>query len=261
MPDKKLKYSVLQYSPSLISGESINLGVLATSEVEPLVDFISTKKMARVREFDDEIDLDMLKLVLQGIKAEVEITLENCNKIFEIQNFIQYYCNEYHFTRTIELNYQNFDHALTELKRMYLPQDLAKEQRASHKEELQFMAKILETNHIDFKRNVKEWGTYNDQITYDFRIKNYGIKLFWLKGKDLRRLTNDVKAWAWNCRYSPADIQTVIIYNNDVDTTQKQEMKMFLDIFKSSSDKIYSWTDGMKWLETLAKNDLDKGNS
>lgn len=261
MSEKKLKYSVLQYSPSLISGESINLGVLATSEVEPLADFISTKKMKRIKEFDDEIDEEMVKLVLQGIKDEVEVTLENCNKIFDIQEFIQYYCNEYHFTRAIELSYQDFDKMVDELKRMYLPQDLAKDQRASHKEELQFMAKILETNHVDFKRNVKEWGNYNDQITYDFRIKNYGIKLFWLKGKDLRRLTNDVKAWAWNCQYSPADIQTVIIYNNDADTNKKQEMKTFLEIFKASSDKIYSWTDGMKWLETLAKSDSDDKNS
>ena len=81
------------------------------------------------------------------------------------------------------------------------------------------------------------------------------------KGKDLRRLTNDVKAWAWNCQYSPADIQTVIIYNNDADTNKKQEMKTFLEIFKASSDKIYSWTDGMKWLETLAKSDSDDKNS
>ena len=44
MSEKKLKYSVLQYSPSLISGESINLGVLATSEVEPLADLYLQKK-------------------------------------------------------------------------------------------------------------------------------------------------------------------------------------------------------------------------
>ena len=58
MCEKKLKYSILQYSPSLVSGESINLGVLAASDVEPFVDFIPTKKMTRVAEFDDSLDLD-----------------------------------------------------------------------------------------------------------------------------------------------------------------------------------------------------------
>ena len=44
MNDSTLQYAVLKYAPSLVSGESINLGVLVASESEPLVDFIATKK-------------------------------------------------------------------------------------------------------------------------------------------------------------------------------------------------------------------------
>lgn len=252
MHDSTLQYAVLKYAPSLVSGESINLGILVASESEPLVDFIATKKFARVKEFDDSLDIEMLKIFLQGIKGEVETTLENYNQLFDISNYTQYYCNEYHFSRTIELPYKQFDSALKELKRIYLPQDFPKNQRTSHKEELQFMAKILETNHVDFRRNVKELGSYSDQITYDFRVENYGIKLFWLKGKELNRLMTSVKAWAWNCQNSPQGIKTVIIYNYDIEESHSTEMQTFLNIFKASSKYIYSWTDGMNWLKTLS---------
>lgn len=252
MSKKSLQYSVLQYSPSLVSGESINLGILASSSVEPLVDFVATKKLTRIREFDDSINLDMLKLVLQGIKDETETTLENYDEIFDIQDFTQFYCNEYHFTHTIALTYVDFSSTVDELFRMYLPQDIAKEKRASYTEELQFITKVLETNNVDYKRNVREFGNYSEPIKYDFRINNYGIKLFWLKGKDLRRLTNDVKAWAWNCQHSPQNVKTVIIYNCDVEEMSSAEMKIFLNIFKDSSDQVYSWTDGMNWLKTLS---------
>ena len=217
MNDSTLQYAVLKYAPSLVSGESINLGILVASESEPLVDFIATKKFARVKEFDDTLDIEMLKIFLQGIKGEVETTLENYNQLFDISNYTQYYCNEYHFSRTIELSYKQFDSALKELK-----------------------------------RNVKELGSYSDQITYDFRVENYGIKLFWLKGKELNRLMTSVKAWAWNCQNSPQDIKTVIIYNYDIEESHSTEMQTFLNIFKASSKYIYSWTDGMNWLKTLS---------
>lgn len=253
MCEKKLKYSILQYSPSLVSGESINLGVLAASDVEPFVDFIPTKKMTRIAEFDDSLDLDMLKLILQGIKNKASITLENYDKVFDIQKFVQFYCNEYHFSRIMTFSYHDFDSTLEELFRMYLPQDFAKEKRPSHAEELQFMTKILKTGNVDFRRNVREWGSYSEPIRYDFRINNYGIKLFWLNGKDLNRIITSVKAWAWNCQHSPKDVKTVIIYNFNSDESASKELQMILNIFKDSSDCIYSWTDGLKWLDTLSE--------
>ena len=45
-----LQYSVLRYSPSLLSGESINLGILISTGEYARFEF--TKKMNRIREFD-----------------------------------------------------------------------------------------------------------------------------------------------------------------------------------------------------------------
>ena len=76
--EKKMQYAVLQYSPSLVSGESINVGIVVASTDEPLFKFVETKKLARVREFDDTIDIEELKKVLRAIAYELETTLENC---------------------------------------------------------------------------------------------------------------------------------------------------------------------------------------
>lgn len=249
--EKRMQYAVLQYSPSLISGESINLGIVVASTDEPLFKFVETKKLARVREFDDTIDIEELKKVLRAIAYELETTLENCMQKFDISSFTQYYLNEYHFTRVIELPYANFDDSIKELSKLYLPYDFAKNQRASYSEEIKFIRKILTFNQVEFKRNVREIGHYQDNITYDFKIGKYGIKLFWLKGKELSRIVNDVKAWAWNCEHQPEGTETVIIYDADDESVQRQ-LSMILGILRDSSSYIYSWKDGIQWLSKLS---------
>lgn len=250
--EQKLQYAVLQYSPSLISGESINLGVIVSAEDRPLFDFVTTKKLARIKEFDDTIDIDTVKLLLSSIKEELETTLENCMVQFDVQSYIQFYVNEYHFSRIIELYYNDFDEAVKELTKMYLPFDFAKTQRPSHADEIRFMTRILKTNNVPYDRNVREIGSYSERITYDFKINQYGIKLLWLKGKDLSRLINDVKAWAWNADHPTAGMETVIIYDSERDAT-KPMLKSIIEILQSSRAKVLTLEQGLDWLHSLNK--------
>lgn len=249
--EKKIEYSILKYSPSLISGESINLGLVVSAIDQPLFTFVSTKKLARVKEFDDTIDLDVLKSLLSSIKEELSTTLENYNSRLDVASFIQFYVNEYHFSRVIQINYDDFDKAVNELMRLYLRYDFAKSQRPSHTDELRFMTRILETNRVRFSRNVREIGNYSERITYDFKIDRYGIKLFWLRGKDLSRLVNDIKAWAWNAEHSSTDIETVIVYDADEDSTNPL-LETIVRILKSSPAKVFAWEEGMQWLGKIS---------
>lgn len=251
--ERKIEYSILKYSPSLISGESINLGLVVSAVDQPVFKFVGTKRFSRIKEFDDTIDLDALKMLLNSIKEELEVTIENCNSQFDISSFVKFYVNEYHFSRVMQIAYDDFDEIVNDLTRLYLRFDFEKSQRPSHAEELRFMKRILETNKMHFWRNVKEIGRYDERITYDFKIKGYGIKLFWLKGKDLSRLLNDVKAWAWNAEHSSADLKTVIIYDAE-ENGENPFLQTIIKIFKSSPAKVFDWDQGMQWLDIISKN-------
>lgn len=83
---KLLKYSVLRYSPSVLSGESINLGILFSEENIGYYSFRFTRNLARIKSFDDELNREALFDLLTGIKEEVD--LESNQKIFKIDRFI-----------------------------------------------------------------------------------------------------------------------------------------------------------------------------
>ena len=64
----EIEYSVLSYSPSMITGERINVGLLFHKSDGDVCRFEYTKKWSRLIAFDDELDIDFFKLYLEGIK-------------------------------------------------------------------------------------------------------------------------------------------------------------------------------------------------
>ena len=59
--EKILKYSVLRYSPSSVSGEKINLGIIFFDETLNYREFRYSKKFSRLSSFDDEININLVK--------------------------------------------------------------------------------------------------------------------------------------------------------------------------------------------------------
>ena len=112
-----LKYSVLRYSPSIVSGESINLGVLVTSE--DYAEFFHTNRFSRIYEFDDTLDIETVKILLESILDEVK----TINTPFDISNFIRYYCKEYCFSPVISVPYEDLENKVEEIRRIYLQSD------------------------------------------------------------------------------------------------------------------------------------------
>ena len=65
-----LQYSVLRYSPSIVSGESINLGVLVADG--DYAEFFHTIRFSRVHEFGDTLNIDTVRVLLDAISDEVK---------------------------------------------------------------------------------------------------------------------------------------------------------------------------------------------
>lgn len=94
--EKILKYSVLRYSPSIVSGESINLGILYSDEATGFHSFRFTHRLNRVLQFDDTLSKEKLLNILEGI----ETTVSEQKDDFDIDKYIKYYINSYRFERT-----------------------------------------------------------------------------------------------------------------------------------------------------------------
>jgi len=246
-----IQYSILRYSPSLLSGETINLGVLiATDE---FAKFEYTKRINRIREFDDTLNTDVLRLMLNSIKEEVEGDLLTSRRTFDINSFIKFYCKEYNFSEVNTVRFDNLEQKIDEIKKIYLRFDYDVSQRPSYRDELSFLRSLL-SEHGKVQPKGKALGKLNDTVVYDFIVGNYGIKYFSFKsGKDFKKMMNDIKAWAWNCEHYQ-DIQPIIVYSTDIIDKVSQEYNEFViikNIFNSASDNVFSIEDVSAKLDLL----------
>ena len=237
-----LQYSVLRYSPSLLSGESINLGILFSSEKYARFEY--TKKMNRIREFDDTLDMDVLKFMLESIKSDVEGDLTTQERDFNISTYIKFYCKEYHFSNVMDITYyDDLEKRIEEIKKIYLRFDYEISQRPSSQQELLFLRSLLSDKGSKVRLRASAPGIHNETVRYDFIVGDYGIKYFSLNSdKDLRKIMNDVKAWAWNSEHYGL-VRPVIVYNSDIEDKSSQQyayLQSIIQIFKESSDHVYS---------------------
>lgn len=113
-----LQYSVLRYSPSVVSGESINLGMIICAEEGSYREFYYTKKISRILNFDDMVSKNVIEKMLQSIKDEVEGNLFT-ESHFDIEEYTRFYTNSYCFEKPRTLLYDSLDTQVEELKKTY----------------------------------------------------------------------------------------------------------------------------------------------
>lgn len=247
-----MKYSVLRYTPSLLSGEWINLGVLFCDEENNVHEFHHTNKWQRIKEFDDELDIDVVKRFLSSLKEEATGTLYNYSK-FVLEDMIKNYVNEFNFDKPIQIAYENKDEMITSIKKMYLRFDFDKKHRLSKNEQLKFISNVIKTTGIEYRNNEALIGSYNDKIVYDYIVENYGIKMLPFKDRDLNRLFNFIKAWAWNSQENKGTIDTVFIYDydSDVENVYDPQFESMIQILKSSSDYVFPISEGLDFIQKI----------
>lgn len=247
-----LEYSVLRYTPILVAGEHVNIGVLFSSD--NYQDFHSIKKFNRIKSFDDELDINALKFLILSIKNDLKLSLYNENKKFNIYDFTKYYMNEFHFSKPIKIGFTDLDKTIDDITKLYLKYDYEKNNRLSEQEQKRLIKQILEYRHKSYKQNKKITGNFGDKITYDIVFNNYGVKFFDFKNKSINHMINDIKAWAWNCENTPKNLKTIIIYSQDINGNEEYNanVKICIDILKKSSDSIFDIETGLTLIERFA---------
>lgn len=122
--EKLLKYSVLRYSPSILSGERVNLGILFSEESVGYHSFYYPHNLGRIKSVNDELDESILKEFLLGIKEE--ISGEWYDNSFDIGEYVKYYINDYKFEAPQVILYDDLDAVTNRLIKSYFRFDFEK---------------------------------------------------------------------------------------------------------------------------------------
>ena len=209
-----IEYAALNYYHSPISDECLCLGVLFHNITTGQRDFRYISNFQRFHSFDDEADVEFVKLYLKGIKEEVETSLFNFNKEFSLKVYTRVYANEFRFSSIRSIAVEDNENYVEELSKIYLKYDLAKSQRLNRNEEKKLIRRVLEANNLDYSTQ-KVDGPYNDEISFDYQVGNVCIKMFSFKGKNLKRVIGNARQWSFVADEMKTQKKVLFIYDSD----------------------------------------------
>lgn len=230
----KIQFTALKYYNSFISDECLYIGMLYNNLTTGEVTFSNIKNFKRLATFDDEIDIDFVKLYLAGIKNEVESRIYNYNKPFELSNYIKTFVNSFRFSeiKYIETNDVN---AIENLNKIYLKFDYAKTQRLNSDTETAYIKQLFISSNVKFDSKPLV-GHYNENINYDYKTNNFAIKIFHFKDKNLKKMINTAKSWSFNALEMKDYYKTIFIY--DLEIENQPAFETIINILSENAHKV-----------------------
>ena len=211
----KIEYAALKYYNSIISEECLYVGMLFHNLDTGECTFRHISNFGRFQSFDDEADVSFVKLYLRGIKEYVENSLFN-NNSFNLMQFTKKYVNEFRFTEVHNLVVNEDEDYIDNLTKMFLKFDFSKSNRLSNRTEKQYIKRILSSKNVEFS-NPQICGDYEENIKFDYVINNMAIKYFDFKEKDLKRLINTAKQWAFTAYELSDSMDVIYMYDDTVE--------------------------------------------
>lgn len=248
--DKILKYSVLRYSPSSIAGEKINLGIIFCDMESGYREFKYSRKFSRLTTFDDEIDLSMVKKLLQGIADDVEGNLFTYDK-FDIDQYTKFFVSDFSFEKPKSICYDNLNEMMERLHKTYFRFEYDKKERPSKEDDKSMLEKLLSADGREVRRDEYVFGSCNEKIKCDLVTDDFCIKIFDFDDKNLNHLVNSAKTWAWNAMQEN-DRKIIIIYRyNEEKSKYNREFNIIMDILKKSTAQVYDIEEGMRIMQSV----------
>ena len=242
-----VEYSILYHSISYVSIDRITLAILFFNRDTKETRLVCTKNWKRVSSFNDELDIPLIKLQLEGIEEEIQDIAKSSD--FYLEKYTKFYINELRFTDVIKTEVENFTDFIEECSRQFIPQDYDKSKRPSREEQVRFIKSHLKTSEIECKPSTIK-GYYNENVNFDFIIGDYAFRLFRFEGRNEQRLLTSVKDWAYNAIKLKDKYH--IIFITDKDFTEPESYKILYSILGEYA-KIISYNQAMEYIKKLSK--------
>ncbi len=249
---RTIEYSVLSYSPSIAVGERINVGILFHLPENNLTIFEHTKKWSRLSAFDDELDIEFVKLLFKGIEQRFESNLSNYKK--DWVELMYNFANEFRFSSVNKLEIDEpVEQFIEGTKKFYLRYDFPKDKRHSDQEMKRHLRRIIDYNKIETESSYVE-GIYNEKINYDFTIKSenkiYGLKSFCFDEKNISRMITSIRAWVQIAQEMKPEIETVFLYDDN--DHADHDFKIAMNILKSSGSRVVQLANAGNLIDSIA---------
>lgn len=242
---KALRYSVLRYSPSKVSGEKINLGIIFVDEAQGIHEFRHTSRFKRIATFDDEISIDNVKKLLKGIKLDVNNSPLTNGK-FNLDSYIQFFINDFYFDEPKTIYYNNWEDAVERINKSYFRFDYEKNDRPSKADDLRLIGDIISEKSQEVKKQHKIEGFFNEKVTYDFVTEKYKIKIMDFDDKNLSKLINNAKSWAMTCMTDPEkNVLVIYRYSNSDNMENNMEFESIKEIFDYAGANFVNIEEGV----------------
>lgn len=216
---QRIEYAALKYYNNIISEECLYIGMLFHNLTTGKREFRYISNFKRFQAFDDEADIEFVKLYLAGIKEQVEENLLNCNSQFSISDFKRIYVNEFKFSEITTMEIEDGEDYVENLTKLYLKFDFSKEKRLNTNSEKKYIRKILSSSNAVFSPS-KILGSYDEKINFDYIIGDVAIKLFSFKEKDVSRIIPSAKQWAFTAQELENQYKVVFLYDDDLESPQ-----------------------------------------
>lgn len=239
-----IEYASLNYYHSPISDECLCLGILFHNITTGQRDFKYISNFQRFHAFDDEADIDFVKLYLKGIKDETESSVFNYNIKFDLSSYIKFYANEFRFSSVRALSVNENENYVEDLTKIYLKYDLAKSQRLNGNEEKKLIRRVLESNNLEYSTQKLD-GPYSDEITFDYQVGNLCIKMFSFKGKNLKRVIGSARQWSFVADELGTQKKVLFIYDSDYE--DRSNLDIIIRILSKNAN-VLKLDDGMDYI-------------
>lgn len=214
----EMEFAVLSYYPSVVTSENINVGIALHNKNNDARRFHLMKNWRRLESFDDELNIEYMRTYLNGIKAEVENNLFNEGS-FSLESYVQGFVNELRFGEVCSAKTNDVDEFIDQTCKIYMRRDYEKRERLSKGDEKKYLKSYMTGAGIGYSTD-PVCGKFSEPIAYDFRVGNYGFKFFSFENKDLRRMFNSAKAWAFSAQSIADEIYTIFIYDEELSNNE-----------------------------------------
>ncbi|WP_340004402.1 DUF3037 domain-containing protein [Paenibacillus sp. FSL K6-0276] len=233
--DSICKFAVLRYVPDENREEFINIGVVLHSPEENFIDCIITTNFSRVSTFDDEIDVNFLKIVLSGVKEDFSKnstvsgpSFKDTSDFYYLEKATSIYVNQLQFSKIQLFKSSDLETDLHNLYKTYVHFEVQKNHRLTEIEVKSIMNKVIRTkiSNADLEKNLKiDIGTELIELDYAYRTINDRIKViktfsFDYTNRGSKQATLLAKEWAYNFNKMKEKSNLIQKFDtNDIDLT------------------------------------------
>ncbi len=236
-----LFYSVCRYVPNFLRNESVIVGIVIHIPDQSRSIFKKTRNLSRIKAFDDEVELDIVKAVLNNMEIQLSYTSKNVDrepllsvrKDSFLKDHLVFYVNQFQFDDIKVLNSSDVSLDIQDLCDMYLYYDKKKSERMSPSRVKSLSAKIFKQ--YDIKNILEKNPEYQNnfhQKPFDFKLNRSNkdpiyFKAFTFDYKKSTNLINEVKSVLYDINKAKQlglEQITIVINNTDLDNNIEKQI-------------------------------------